>query len=108
MMLQEFIDRTGYTPREEINEYRFIEQSYYDFDGDKDEFCKQWKKDKKDGHWDRELKLRMMHEVEVNVLKEKIKEQEDSLDFYRRTYEEAQMARTKLKTIQRVLEGKLI
>lgn len=34
----EFIKRTGFNPMEE--EYREIEQLYYDFDGDKDAFCK--------------------------------------------------------------------
>lgn len=55
MLMQEFIDRTGYTPDDE--EYGLIEQSYYDFNGDKDEFCSAWKKAKKSGAWDREAEL---------------------------------------------------
>ena len=56
MMMSEFIDRTGYTPVE--GEYAIIEDSYYDFQGNKDEFCEQWLKDKKNGRWEVEKKLR--------------------------------------------------
>lgn len=38
MMLQEFIDRTGFEPTYE--EYRKIEEAYYEFSGNKDDFCK--------------------------------------------------------------------
>ena len=38
MMMQEFIDRTGFTPT--FEEYKAIEERYYAFDGDKDAFCK--------------------------------------------------------------------
>lgn len=38
MMLSEFVERTGFTPTAE--EYEQIEAAYYDFDGDKDAFCK--------------------------------------------------------------------
>lgn len=41
MMMQEFIDRTGFEPTAE--EYAEIEQQYYSFDGNKDAFCKHWK-----------------------------------------------------------------
>ena len=37
-MLQEFTQLTGIEPTEE--EYREIEAAYYDFDGDKKEFCR--------------------------------------------------------------------
>lgn len=42
MMMSEFIERTGFEPTAE--EYREIEEQYYEFDGDKDAFCKTWKK----------------------------------------------------------------
>lgn len=42
MLMQEFIDRTGYTPKS-AQEYMEIEGEYYNFPGDKDEFCKMWK-----------------------------------------------------------------
>lgn len=38
MMMSEFIDRTGFTPTYE--EYLKIEEAYYNFDGNKDAFCK--------------------------------------------------------------------
>ena len=38
MMISEFIDRTGFTPTYE--EYQEIEEAYYNFDGNKDAFCK--------------------------------------------------------------------
>lgn len=38
MMYFEFTERTGLYPSMEL--YRAIEDAYYDFDGNKDEFCK--------------------------------------------------------------------
>lgn len=38
MMMSEFVARTGFTPTYE--EYQGIEEAYYNFDGDKDAFCK--------------------------------------------------------------------
>lgn len=38
MMISEFIERTGFEPT--YDEYLRIEEAYYDFDGDKDAFCK--------------------------------------------------------------------
>lgn len=38
MMMSEFIERTGFEPTPD--EYEQIESAYYDFDGDKDAFCK--------------------------------------------------------------------
>lgn len=43
MMISEFIDRTGFEPT--AQEYAKIEEAYYDFDGDKDAFCKAFVKD---------------------------------------------------------------
>ena len=44
MMMKEFTERTGIEPTNE--EYAEIEKDYYEFDGDKNEFCKVWKKEK--------------------------------------------------------------
>lgn len=44
MLMQEFIDSTGYTP-ENVEEYNSIEQEYYNFPGNKDAFCKAWKEE---------------------------------------------------------------
>ena len=38
MMISEFIERTGFEPT--ASEYAKIESAYYDFNGNKDEFCK--------------------------------------------------------------------
>lgn len=43
MMMKEFIDRTGFEPTS--IEYEEIENEYYEFDGDKDAFCKKWVKE---------------------------------------------------------------
>lgn len=40
MLVSEFIDRTGYRPTAE--EYADIEQAYYVFDGNKEEYCRAW------------------------------------------------------------------
>lgn len=40
MMISEFIERTGFEPTYE--EYAEIEEAYYHFSGNKDEFCKQF------------------------------------------------------------------
>lgn len=37
-MMKEFIERTGFEPTAE--EYEKIKEAYYNFDGDKDDFCK--------------------------------------------------------------------
>ena len=42
MMMSEFIERTGFEPTAE--EYAEIEEAYYSFDGDKDAFCRHWKR----------------------------------------------------------------
>ena len=38
MMMSEFIERTGFEPT--ADEYAKIEEAYYNFDGDKNAFCK--------------------------------------------------------------------
>ena len=42
MMISEFIERTGFEPT--ADEYVKIEEAYYNFDGDKDAFCKAFAK----------------------------------------------------------------
>lgn len=91
MMIQEFIDRTGYTPTSE--EYHYIEESYYDSPlPNKDEFCKQWKKDKKSGKWEMELGFRKMLDAQKAEYEAKIAEQEENLVFYRREHEKQREA----------------
>lgn len=42
MTRQEFTDRTNYTPS--WNEFETIHDNYMEFNGDKDQFCRLWKK----------------------------------------------------------------
>lgn len=42
MMIHEFIERTGFEPM--FDEYKEIEEAYYSFNGNKDEFCADWMK----------------------------------------------------------------
>ena len=73
MMMQEFTERTKYNPTAE--EYHYIEESYYEFEGtSKDEFCKQWLKDKKSGKWELEYRLRKSLDDQKAMYEEKLKE----------------------------------
>ena len=77
MMMSEFTERTGYEPTYE--EYSLIEESYYNFDGNKDEFCKQWLKDKRNGYWDKEMALlKKIADLEAELKQSKAKELEAS------------------------------
>ena len=42
MLVSEFIERTGYQPTAE--EFAVIENEYNNFNGDKDKFCRAWKR----------------------------------------------------------------
>lgn len=96
MMPSEFEERTGYTPSNE--EYHYIEESYYDYNGNKDDFCKAWLKDKKSGAWARELELRkridaMMQQSKVErelytVQCNKIEELEEDAQEWIKRYDE--------------------
>lgn len=86
MMIQEFIDRTGYEPSYE--EYQFIEDSYYEFNGNKDEFCKWWLKSKKAGYWNTELILRQTIKKLQDDNEKKINDLEETISWYRKEYEE--------------------
>ena len=99
MMMSEFFDRTGYEPSYE--EYRFIEDSYYDFIGDKDAFCKWWLKAQKSGEWAKELKLRKQI-VDITVeLSRELEAKEENLDFYRPYFDRALVAEGILKVMDR-------
>ena len=61
MMLEEFEQRTGFYPT--LVQYEAIERAYMDFDGDKDAFCKAYKKNA-DG-----IAERIQREVDMATLK---------------------------------------
>lgn len=103
MMIHEFIERTKYTPSDE--EYHYIEEAYYEADTPyKDEFCKQWLKDKKSGKWDMEYKFRKLLDQQKAEYEAKLKEQEENLEFYRAEFKKGYAARMKLKEIQNILK----
>jgi hypothetical protein len=97
MMIQEFTARTNYQP--EYEEYKYIEESYYEFDGDKDAFCQQWKKDKKSGKWDLELRLRKAIDQQKAEYEAKLAEKEETIEFYRPYFDRAREAEAKLKEL---------
>lgn len=66
MMLSEFVERTGFTPLP--FEYERIEEAYYNFDGDKDAFCRAFVKA------DGEKKVYQARAAEIERLNGKILE----------------------------------
>lgn len=103
MMIHEFTERTKYTPG--VEEYHYIEESYYEFDGNKDEFCKQWIKDKKSGKWDMEYKFRKALDDQKAEYEEKLREKEEFLEFYREEFKKGREAQKKLKYVEGILNG---
>lgn len=69
MMKSEFIERTGFEPTEA--EYRDIEAEYMGCDIDKDEFCKQWKKQGGGIQRMMRLRARRIEELESQLAAEK-------------------------------------
>ena len=85
MMIQEFIDRTGYAPTSE--EYRYIEESYYDSPlPTKDDFCIQWLKDLQSGKWDMEYQFRKMLAEQKAEYEAKIAELQETVKWYNEQY----------------------
>ena len=103
MMIQEFTARTNYQP--EYEEYKYIEESYYEFDGDKDAFCQQWKKDKKSGKWALEYRLRKALDDQKAMYEKQLKEKEDTLQWYREQYEELQTYKNMVRGIKQIVKG---
>ncbi len=103
MMMHEFTERTKYQPSQE--EYEYIEASYYEYDGFKDEFCQQWLKDKKSGKWEMELKFRRALDQQKAEYEAKIAEQEGLLEFYRPFCERARQAEEKLRKMSGVVKN---
>ncbi len=80
MMKSEFIERTGFEPTED--EYREIEQEYMGCDIDKDQFCKEWKKN---GGIQRLMRLRARRIEELEAEVQKRAREYDELDAARCT-----------------------
>ena len=85
MMLEEFEKRTGYFPT--MEEYAAIEKAYMEFSGDKDAFCKAYKKNE-DGIAERiQREVNMQHinaqseaERAQKAMEERIAELEKALE----------------------------
>ena len=71
MLYNEFVTLTETEVSDE--EYSYIEQSYYDSELDKAEFCKLWKRDCDNGRWAAELALRKKLDRMTEELKEREK-----------------------------------
>jgi hypothetical protein len=90
MMMSEFIERTGFQPT--YNEYQKIEEAYYDFAGDKNEFCKRFVAENGEkkiyaarAAYISDLESQLIdneksHKAEVGKLQEQIKELTAELD----------------------------
>lgn len=103
MMVREFTERTKYNPTAE--EYHYIEESYYDFEGtSKDDFCKQWLKDKKSGKWALEYRLRKSLDEQKEMYEEQLKEKEEMLQWYREQYEELGKYRNMVRGIKEIVK----
>ncbi len=76
MMIEEFEQRTGFYPT--MKQYAAIERAYMDFDGDKDAFCKAYKKNA-DG-----IAERIQREVNMDILKQ---ERDQAAELARRDTE---------------------
>lgn len=101
MMIHEFAQRTGYQPTTE--EYHYIEESYYDFSGDKDAFCAQWKLDKEDGHWDTELKLRKTRDEQAERMEAQIEGLMENLAWYKEQYKKLKNYESKMRRIESII-----
>ena len=91
MMLEEFEQRTGFYPT--LVQYAAIERAYMDFDGDKDAFCKAYKKNA-DG-----IAERIQREVNLATIKQ---ERDQATELARR---DAEIERLK-KELEREQEWK--
>lgn len=81
MLYSEFVTLTETEVSDE--EYRYIEQSYYDSKLDKTDFCKLWKRDCDNGKWAAELALREKLDrmtEELKAREKKITTLEEQLD----------------------------
>ena len=103
MMYSEFYERTK--TEISLDEYHYVEESYYEFEGNKDEFCKAWLKDVKSGKWAMEYKLRKALDDQKAEYERQLAEKEETIDFYRPFYTEVGELRKKLNTAQVHLEA---
>lgn len=95
MMREEFEKRTGFYPSQSL--YEIIEKHYTEFDGDKDAFCKAYKKDA-DG-----LATKIQHEADMAAFRA---EREHAAELTRRDIEISKLEQ-QLKKVQEAIDKEL-
>ena len=111
MLKSEFIERTGYTPIVEwgdgytiaFSEYDYIERAYYDFDGNKDEFCRAWLNDFKSGAWAKQLILMRRMDALTEHYNDTIREKDETIEFYREQFDKLMAAEKRIKELENKL-----
>ena len=93
MMMHEFIERTGFEPMPQ--EYAKIEEAYYNFDGDKDAFCKAYVQ--RDG----EKQIYQARATEIDRLNSRI------LELYREAKRDGEKYEERIIAIQAQLDREL-
>ena len=78
MLKEEFMGLTGFEPSDE--DYSEIEKQYYDFDGDKTQFCKEWIKNGVQTLYNKAIKTNEEYLSEIAGLKDKIQSLKADLD----------------------------
>lgn len=101
MLKSEFVQRTGFIPSDQ--EYHYIEEAYYEFDGDKDAFCRRWKNAVREGWWAKELRFREEMDRQKVHYEELLAEKEELLEFYRGEHAKGMAAQRKIYAIKEAL-----
>lgn len=81
MLLEEFVQRTGFEPSQ--NDYCIIEQQYMKFEGDKDQFCEKWIK---------ENGIQQVYDDKINLINELQSQIEDLETVNERLKNELEMS----------------
>jgi len=102
MLYSEFCERTNKRIPQE--EYFYVVDSYYEFDGDKDEFYKQWLKDVESGKWAMEYKFRKALDDQKAEYEKQLAEKEVNLEFYREYVKELREDAEKFRSTKRHLK----
>jgi len=105
MLLQEFIDRTGYYPNDV--EWERITQEYSEGKDDKDHFCRRWRRLSLKGASERAVNLLLQKNIQIKDLEEHIKkiqkEQAAYKDKVRNLEDEITALMSELQKVQRNL-----
>lgn len=105
MMYNEFVKRTNVEIS--FDEYKYVEDAYYDSNLLKDEFCKEWLEAYKSGKWAVELKFRKKLDEQEAEMKEKIESVEKDLAWYVRNFDLVRKQRDKAEGELALVSAKL-